>query len=64
MDRLKKILRLFGLVVMIILASSGLGISGVIFPNHKDKQLLPEIKIELVEEKEEEDEGEMKDVKA
>lgn len=60
MDRLKKILRLFGLSLIIILASAGLGISGVIFPNHKDKQLLPETKIEQVDEKEEDDEEEKK----
>ncbi|MEL7005136.1 MAG: hypothetical protein AAFN93_20730 [Bacteroidota bacterium] len=56
MNRLKKVLRFLGLTLFIILASSGLGISGVIFPNHKDKQqLIPEIKTELVEEREESD---------
>lgn len=62
MDRIKKYLRLLGLALLVILACSGLGIAAAIFPNQRDKQLLPEIKTEMVEDRKEEDDGEMKDV--
>ncbi|HEY3403529.1 MAG TPA: hypothetical protein VGK59_09095 [Ohtaekwangia sp.] len=55
MEKIKKALRLFVILFMLMLAASGVGIMGVLNPNRgrfQDK----EIQIELVEKKEDEEE--------
>jgi hypothetical protein len=47
MDRIKKILRIAGLVLLIILALSGIGI---VPPPNRERYIGKEITIELVEE--------------
>lgn len=60
MKKLKKALRLFGLVLLIVLALMGVG--GISIFSSREKSLDNEIRIELVDKKEDEDDGEMKDV--
>ena len=60
MTPLKKILRVFLLICLILLACAGAGF-GVILPVNRERSFDNEIKIELVE-KREEDEIEEKDV--
>ena len=55
MKTIKKALRLFGLALMIILASFGMGLTGVFLPTHREKYQHNEIKIEQLDKKEEED---------
>lgn len=50
MDRIKKILRIAGLVLLIILALSGIGI---VPPPNRERYISKEVTIELVEEKKE-----------
>jgi hypothetical protein len=58
MRKLKKVLRLCGLVILILLACSGISILGGLPLTKREQYLDNEIKIEIVEEKEEESEGE------
>ncbi len=58
MKILRKALRLFGLALMIILASFGMGLTGVFLPTNREKYQHNEIKIEQVDKKEEEEEEE------
>jgi hypothetical protein len=55
MKKFKKLLKLAGLGVLIILAAMGIGIGGAIFPSQKERYNDNGIKTELVEKKEEED---------
>jgi hypothetical protein len=50
MERFKKILRIVGLVLLIILALSGIGIAP---PKNREQYLHKEVTTELVEEKKE-----------
>lgn len=52
MKNFKKILRLFVVVVMIMLASFGVSIGGAILPGYRGKFQNKEVTIELVESKE------------
>ena len=61
MKRLKRALRLFGLLFLIALALMGVG--GISIFSSREKYLDNEIRIELVDKKEDEDDGEMKDVR-
>ena len=54
MDTFKKILRWTILVFLIVLAASGVGIFGAFLPRNKERYMDNEIKIELVEGREEE----------
>jgi hypothetical protein len=59
MHRIKKILRTIGLIVLIILALSGIGIVGGPFlPRIRQDFDRKEVSIELVEEKKEDSEAE------
>ncbi|MEQ8425485.1 MAG: hypothetical protein RIA63_12295 [Cyclobacteriaceae bacterium] len=61
MKIIKKALRLFGLVLIMIIASVGIGISGALLPPTREKYRNPEIRIEQVDKKEDEgDESEEK----
>ena len=51
MDTFKKIIRWTILVFLIMLAASGVGIFGVLLPRNKERYMNNEIKIELVEGK-------------
>jgi hypothetical protein len=53
MRKLKRLLRLLGLGLLLILALSGIGITGAIFTNKKEQDYDHEIKTELVEAQEE-----------
>lgn len=55
MKSFKKILRLLGLILLIVLASLGIGfVGGVPIPPTKKRENTIEIKTELVEDKEDE----------
>ena len=54
MDTFKKILRWTILVFLIVLAASGVGIFGALLPRNKERYMDNEIKIELVEAREDE----------
>jgi hypothetical protein len=60
MKKLKRALRLFGLAFLIALALMGVG--GISIFSSREKYQDNEIRIELVDKKEDEDDGEMKDV--
>ena len=51
MDTFKKIIRWTILVFLIMLAASGVGIFGALLPRNKERYMDNEIKIELVEGK-------------
>lgn len=61
MINVKKVLRMTFLVIMIILALSGIGIIGQF--NNREKYMDNEIKIEQVDKRDEEEEDEGKEVK-
>lgn len=65
MDRLKKTVKLFGIGLLIVLASFGIGIGGAVpITTNRKKEDTNEIKTELVEGKESTNEiEEIKDVK-
>jgi len=56
MKSLKKILRIAGLICVIIIASTGVGLTGAFLPTNREPYLNKEIRIEMVDEKKEEDE--------
>ena len=60
MNNFKKIVRLVCLVLLILLACMG---AGFVLPNNRGRFMDNEIKIELVEEKDETDETEIKSIK-
>ncbi len=62
MDTFKKIIRWTILVFLIVLAASGVGIFGAFLPRNKERYMDNEIKIELVEGKEETNQDELGDV--
>jgi hypothetical protein len=55
MQKVKKGLRLIGVILLIILASIGMGISGVVLPSSRERYMDVEIKIEQVDKKEDEE---------
>lgn len=55
MENFKKVLRLAGLVLLIILASLGIGITGHFLPNSREKYRDSAVQIELIDKKHEED---------
>lgn len=55
MHGLKKGLRLIGAILMIILASFAVGMTGVFLPTNRERYMDVEIKIEQVDKEEEED---------
>ncbi|MFZ6013709.1 MAG: hypothetical protein ACOYXT_25445 [Bacteroidota bacterium] len=57
MKTLKKILRLLLITCFIAMASFGIGLQGVIFPSYRDRYLNQEIKIEVVDKKEDDEES-------
>ncbi len=60
MKRLRRALRFFGLLFLIVLALTGVG--GISIFSSREKYLDRQIRIELVDKKEDEDDGETKDV--
>jgi hypothetical protein len=52
MKNLKKILRVFVLALLIVLALSGIGIVGALFSNNRERYRNKEITIEMVDKKE------------
>ena len=60
MKKLKKALRLFGLVFLIVLALMGVG--GISIFSTREKYQDNEIRIEVVDKKEEESDTDLKDV--
>ncbi len=54
MDKVKKVLRLTGFVVVMVIASVGLGIAPAL-GNRKEEYLNREIKTEMVDEQEEDE---------
>ncbi len=60
MKKLKKALKLFGLVLLIALALMGVG--GISIFSSREKYLDSKVRIEIVNKKEDEDDAEMKDV--
>ena len=56
MKRFKKALRVAGLTLLILLALSGIGITGTFFTGKKEQFMDNEIKTEQVDKKEDEDE--------
>jgi len=56
MKKLKKVLRLAGLVLLILLAVCGLGVTGGFPDVHRERYLNKEITTEQVDKKEDEDE--------
>lgn len=62
MYKLKKLLKLLGFIVIIALASAGIGINAAVIPQYR-RQDPPHTIIEMVDEKDEDDEkGELKDL--
>jgi hypothetical protein len=65
MTRLKKVLRLFGFILLIAMATMGAGFGASIFPNYRERFQNKTIQIELVskkDEKENEDDQEKKQI--
>ncbi len=62
MHKLKKWVRLAGVILMMILASFGLGMTGVFLPTSRERYMDVEIKIEQVD-KEDEEEKELDETK-
>ncbi len=58
MEKFKKVLRLTSLVLLIILASLGIGITGHFLPNNREKYRDRAVQIELIDKKHEEDSNE------
>ncbi len=51
METIKKVLRITGLVIIIILAAAGVGLFGGILPNNRERFMDNEVKIEMVDKK-------------
>jgi len=56
MKKLRKVLQLFCFLLFVLLAASGIGISNALFAN-KERYSDTEIRIELVDKKEEDEES-------
>ena len=56
MDRIKKIIRLIGFTIILIIASVGLGIAPAL-GQRKEEQLNREANIEMVDKREEDEDG-------
>ncbi len=54
MKMFRKILRIIGLVLIILLAGIGVGLFGGVLPNNRERYMDNEIKIEMVDKKREE----------
>jgi len=63
MKKLKKVLRLLCLVILIILASCGIGITGNFLPSNRENYLDNEIKMEQRSKKEDEADKESDETK-
>jgi flagellar basal body-associated protein FliL len=63
MAKLKKALRLLCLIIMIILASFGMGITGNFLSNNRERYMNNEIRTEQVDKKEDEEDSESKEEK-
>lgn len=63
MCKTKKVLQTFGLVLMILLASMGIGMTGVFLPTNRERYMDVEIKIEQVDKKKDEQMTENEDDK-
>ena len=64
MEKIKKVLRIFGLFILILLAMSGIGIVGTFLPSYRERYMDNEIRIEQVDKKkDDEDDQELKEVK-
>ena len=61
MIRFKKILRAIGLVLLILMALSGIGIVGGLFSSNRERYADNEIKIEMVDKKKDESRIQQKD---
>jgi hypothetical protein len=57
MENFKKILRVFVLTLLILLALSGIGIVGALFSNNRERYRNKEITIEMVDKKEDKSEN-------
>ena len=64
MKLLKKALRLFCLILILLFAASGIGISNALSGANRERYSDTEIRIEQVDKKEEEDEEESNEVKS
>jgi hypothetical protein len=60
MKTIKKIFRLFVMIFFIALASTGIGIGGAIFPNHREKYMNKRNRIEMLDKKNVDNDGELK----
>lgn len=56
MEKIKKALRLLAMVLFMILASFGLGLTGVILPGSRERYMNSDIKTEQVDKREESEE--------
>ena len=56
MDRIKKIIRLIGFTIILIIASVGLGIAPAL-GQRKEEHLIREVNIEMVDKREEDEDG-------
>ena len=63
MSKMRKAFRLFFFTLFLFLAAIGMGFSGVLFPNHREKYLDNEIRIEQTQKKEDEDAEKENDTK-
>jgi CHASE3 domain sensor protein len=57
MKMFKKVMRHFGLVLLILLALSGVSLTGTFLPVYKDKFLDNEVRTEQVDKKKDEEES-------
>lgn len=64
MKTLKNVLRLLALAVIIICASFGMGLMGNILGTNRERYMDKQIKIEQVDKKEDDDEGDSDEAKA
>lgn len=62
MQKVKKAVRLMGLILLIVLASCGIGMTGVFLPTNRERYMDVEIKTEQVD-KEDENELEVDEIK-
>ncbi len=61
MKKIKKALHLVAMALFILLASFGLGITGIMLPGSKERFMNTEIKTEQVDKREEEDDADVKE---
>ena len=63
MNNLKRILRVLIWSMIMALAAAGMGMAGVIFPNHRHKRMDRQEHIEQVDEKKDEDDEDLDEIK-